>query len=370
MSISELPGVFPFSGLENHLLTLLPALKRGGVDVEFIVMTWNVGPEMTKRLSELESQGVSVTLVPCSRNRQWRWLKVRRLEQAARLRPLLAERRERIIHFHVDLGLVGLVLFAQRYPRIIMSIHNDDPWLFDFPWRLWLRWIDRGIAHYIAISERVRRHYLAASGIAPHKVTRVYYGLEPAPINSGVQEIRQKHHIPNDRFVVGFVGRLTQQKNVSLLIAALKQLPEVHGVIVGDGELRKDLEASAASGGAQNIQFLGYQPDAAQIMPGFDALCLPSKFEGLGLVLIEAMLHRVGIIGSRAGAIPEILGQGEYGLLFDSGDVHGLVTAIQYAQREQARMAAMVEHAFDYAQRAFTVDAMAAQTIQVYEMMC
>jgi len=170
-----------------------------------------------------------------------------------------------------------------------------------------------------------------------------------------------------DRFVVGFVGRLAPQKNVPLLVAALKQLPDVHGVIVGDGEQRKELQALANAGGTQNIQFLGHQPNAADLMPAFDVLCLPSRFEGLGLVLVEAMLRRVGVIGSQAGAIPEILGEGRYGLLFPSGDAAGLIQAIQFAQRERAYMADMAERAFEYAQRTFSVETMTRQTLEVYE---
>jgi glycosyltransferase involved in cell wall biosynthesis len=81
------------------------------------------------------------------------------------------------------------------------------------------------------------------------------------------------------------------------------------------------------------------------------------------------MLRRVGVIGSRAGAIPEILGEGQYGLLFQAGDVAGLIEAIKFAQREQAYMAEMVERAFEYAQRTFGVETMVKQILKVYEKM-
>ena len=67
-------------------------------------------------------------------------------------------------------------------------------------------------------------------------------------------------------------------------------------------------------------------------MPGFDVLCLPSRWEGLGLVLVEAMLRGVPVVGSRAGAIPEALGHGAYGVLFEPGDEDGLVAAIARAR--------------------------------------
>jgi glycosyltransferase involved in cell wall biosynthesis len=365
--MSEMPGIYPFSGLENHLMILLPALSRRQVDVELIVLTWQVGPEMRARLAELEAAGVTVTLLFCSPQRPWRWLGLRRLEQANRLRSLLAQRRDRIIHCHIDLLVAGLAICTSGCRQILISIHNDEPWLKNPGWRLWLRWLDRRVCHYIAISEQVRRHYMAAAGLEPHKIEKIYYGVTLKPTTAVSQEIRRQYQIPPNSFVVGFVGRLTHQKNVPLLLAALRQLPDVHAVLVGDGELRQELQAMANEWELTNVQFLGRQPDAAALMPAFDAFCLPSLFEGLGLVLVEAMLQEVPIIGSRAGAIPEILGDGKYGLLFNSNDVNGLVQAIHFIRQEQQSMAGMVERALSYAQNSFTVEAMVNQTIERYK---
>jgi glycosyltransferase involved in cell wall biosynthesis len=365
--MSELPGIHPFSGLENHLMVLLPALSRHGADVELIVLTWNLGPEMQMRLAELEAAQVTVTILPCSRERPWHWLGFRRFDQAARLSEFLKERQDRIIHFHVDLLVTGLATWASGCQQIILSIHNDEPWLGKPGWRLWLRWLDRRVSRYIAISEQVQSHYARVAGISPDRLRIIYYGVPSDPLTSCPSELREEMQIPVDRFVVGFVGRLAPQKNVPLLLAAMRQLPDIHCVLVGDGPLRQELEALANEWKLANVQFLGRHPRAAELMPAFDLLCLPSIYEGLGLVLIEAMLRRVLIIGSRAGAIPEILGNGAYGLLFDSDDLTGLVQAIRSARQEPERMQEIRKQALAYAQRTFSVEAMAIQTIQVYE---
>lgn len=366
MFMSELPGVYPFSGLENHLFVLLPALRHSGVDVEFVMMTWSIGPELKARLAELEARGVTITIVPCSPLRQWRWLGIRRLEQAARLGSVLVQRRDRIIHLHIDLGLAGLALARARCPRVVASIHNDDPWMLQPLWRVYLHGLDRLVGHYIAISDRVRRHYLTACGAAPPKITRIYYGLESPSVQVASQDIRRQLGIAADRFVIGFVGRLTAQKNLPLLLAALQRVPEAQGIIIGDGELRPALETWVRSEGLPNVRFLGRQPQAADLMPAFDVLCLPSRFEGLGLVLVEAMLRGVAIVGSRAGAIPEILGDGQYGLLFESDDLTGLVNAIDLARSDRARTTALAQRALEHARRTFSVETMTDQTLQVY----
>ena len=80
---------------------------------------------------------------------------------------------------------------------------------------------------------------------------------------------------------VGFVGRLTAQKNIQLLIRAMALRPDITCLIVGEGELRSELEALARTLGCSNVRFLGAQSDAAGLMPLFDVLCLPSLWEGL-----------------------------------------------------------------------------------------
>jgi glycosyltransferase involved in cell wall biosynthesis len=224
--------------------------------------------------------------------------------------------------------------------------------------------MDRWTNAYIAITEHVRTYYLSLVGIAPEKMATVYYGVFP-PLPSRLT--RQQFGIPGDAFVVGFVGRLTEQKNVALLIKALAGLPKVVGVIVGDGELRGELEVLAANEGATNILFLGALPHADQMLPLFDVLCLPSLWEGLGLVLLEAMQRKVPIVGSEAGAIPEILARGKYGILFDPSTSASLRRALVRAQDDPDNLKIMAEMAYDYVNTTFSVGGMVAKTTRIYE---
>jgi glycosyltransferase involved in cell wall biosynthesis len=225
--------------------------------------------------------------------------------------------------------------------------------------------VDRVTSHYIAITDRVLEHYRRAAFLPAGKITRVYYGYELPAAGETPAALRTRHSIPPESFVVGFVGRLTYQKNVPLLIEAARQLPQLHFVFVGEGELKEQLLEQA--GDLPNLQFLGYQPNAHEIMACFDLFCLPSRFEGLGLVLLEAMLRRVPILASRAGAIPEILEDGKYGWLFDSQDLPGLVAAIRQAVDHPEERKRLAARAYAHAGEAFSVQRMAYETIQVYE---
>jgi glycosyltransferase involved in cell wall biosynthesis len=363
--LDEGPHHPPFSGAENHLWTLLPALQRAGLDVEILTILLRTGPIIEDRLKALAEQGVTVTRVTPNQGRSWRYLRRRTPQFIGELVPMFVQRRDRIIHLHLDFAVSPICAWLAKCPHVVMSIHNDDSWLSARWVRLWLQGLDLVIKYYIAISDRVCTYYAEMAGVNPAKISRIYYGVETKPSSFAPRSLRQIYSIPEERFVVGFVGRLTYQKNLPLLIRAFEYLPDVHGVIVGDGELRATLYDCAAH--IPNIQFLGYHPNGAEIISCFDVFCLPSRFEGLGLVLVEAMLQHIPVIGSRAGAIPEILGGGQYGLLFDHDNVTELIQAIRFSQYHQQAVREMKDRAYHYACSTFSMQAMIEKTLAVYD---
>lgn len=102
-------------------------------------------------------------------------------------------------------------------------------------------------------------------------------------------------------------------------------------------------------------------------MPVFDVLCLPSVWEGLGLVLVEAMLAGVPAIGSNAGAIPEVLGNGLYGWIFNLKDGESLREIIKKTSKDIDSVRAMGKRAKEYAQNLFTIQAMTDSTTRLYK---
>jgi len=136
-------------------------------------------------------------------------------------------------------------------------------------------------------------------------------------------------------------------------------------VIVGSGPLRGALEQRIAERSLQNVRLVGNVPDARTLITAFDLFCLPSLWEGLGLVLIEAMLQRVPIAGSSRGAIPEILGHGQFGELFEPTPA-GIAAAIAAARDRPERARARADHAYLHAVDLFTVPRMVSETVAVY----
>jgi glycosyltransferase involved in cell wall biosynthesis len=362
--LEEGPQSSPLGGAENHLLILLPALVRMGVDVELIVLLRRSGPILNEAFTRLNEAGVKISIYPVAKKRGSFSLGLNTLKRFIPLYGALKSRNHRIIHLHLDFWSFPMAARLAGCSQVVMSIHNDEQWFARFPDRQWLQWLDSGITRYIAISERVRNYYLKVVGIDSQKIDRIYYGLEMDGARADKSTLRIQYEIPADRHVTGFVGRLVYQKNVELLIEAAGFFPNEHFVIVGEGSLRDKLHRMAKD--LSNVQFLGYQPNGRELISCFDLFCLPSRFEGLGLVLVEAMRHGTPILASQAGAIPEILDDGKYGFLFESENLDDLVTQLRFILENPQLVSDTTERAKEYAKVTFDAAQMAAQTARVY----
>jgi glycosyltransferase involved in cell wall biosynthesis len=363
--LSERENVPAFAGAETHLLTLLPALVRAGVDVELLAIILNEGPQIREKLAWLSGQQVRVTPLHIRITHRHKRRDPRLLYYFFHLTRLLRQRRDRIVHTHLDWIYTPLAAAIARQPAVVTSIHLDDPQWLTPRWRLWLRLMDPIVSRYICITDRVASHFTMAVPRAASRVRRIYYGVAPPPPQRTRSVLRDELGLNADDFVIGFVGRLAAQKNLGRLMAAAAKRRNVTFALIGDGPDRAALMDAARS--LHNVRFLGYRADAPDHMPAFDALCLPSTYEGLGLVLVEAMVRGVLTLGSDAGAIPEILGRGRYGVLFDHTRDGALEEAIDWIRENPDASRQLAEKGRQYALETFTMDAMVDQTIRIYQ---
>lgn len=357
--LTEKAGHHAWGGAERHLRVLLPALARAGHDVEAVVMCTNPGLRIFEGLDEMRRGGVRIVQL----DRHSSGHRIRKLPGVAswylRLFAVLRGRRDRIIHLHLDLIGMPAVAAIARCRAVCTTIHVDHPAWARFFWRWWLRRTDGVFGRYAAISRRVRSHWAVVSGAPLEKIDVIEYGL-PEPEDDHVD--RRELGLPADAFVIGFVGRLVEQKNVPVLLRALAQMPDAHGCIVGDGPLRSSLEQFSGDLGLRHVHFVDGRENAARLMRAFDVLCLPSWFEGLGLVLIEAMLRGVPCIGSRAGAIPDILEDGRSGLLFDPANPDELAQCISLVRSNASAIRELVDRARQRVRERFSVEQMVQRT--------
>lgn len=156
----------------------------------------------------------------------------------------------------------------------------------------------------LAISRLFGHKYLDSATVIPNAVDPSDYNFDPALR----AKVRQQLGI-SDRYVAGFVGRLTELKNLPYLLKIFKALKALESsallLVVGDGELREQMEKNVRQGGLKDqVLFLGNRLDVKDLMMAMDVLLLPSFNEGFGLVLVEAQAASLKFIAS-SGRVPE-----------------------------------------------------------------
>jgi glycosyltransferase involved in cell wall biosynthesis len=195
------------------------------------------------------------------------------------------------------------------------------------------RLLSRLTTQFIAISPEIAAD-LDRLGIGRGKTTIVRLGLDLEHLtkhDSG--RLRGELGIPPDAPLVGIVGRLVPIKALDLFLDAasltLRDHPDVHFAIVGDGELWDQLHNDVRSRGlAQQVHFTGWRGDLAAVYSDLDLAVCCSRNEGTPVSLIEACAAGLAVIGTQVGGIPDIIAAGVNGLLVPSGDASALAAAV------------------------------------------
>jgi glycosyltransferase involved in cell wall biosynthesis len=369
MKVIHIIKITRIAGAENHLLTLLAGLRARDIDAQIIMLTESAKP-MTDFIAAAQQREIPIQRVIIRRAVDPSLITL--------LRDLLRESKPDIVHTHLQHADLHGIIAARlaKVPVIVTSRHNDNafrrrPMIKQVNHILW-RLVDAGIA----ISNSIGRFAIEVEGAAAHKVHTIYYGLsfksDPAERDSARQAVRRELGIDKNELIVGIVCRLIEQKGVEHGLQAFSQVarnfPSARLVIVGDGPLRRSLEALVKSLGLQGrVQFLGWRGDVPRLMAALDVLLVPSLWEGFGLVILEAMAQRVPAIGSDVSAIPEIIIQGETGLLVPPEDIDRLTEALTLLLGDHALRQHMGLLAEDRLETNFSESRMVDQTVALYD---
>lgn len=242
-----------------------------------------------------------------------------------------------IVHTHgfkADLwGAIAGKLSA--VPLIISTIHNQEQYLKNPFISLLEKWIISSIDDtIIVVSEGVKRFLIKACGIPQAKIKKVYYGINPEDIKiDKSKDIRGEFGIGQDGILIGCVGRLTEQKGHRYLIQAagkiIERNPKAKIFIIGRGKQEKHLKNLAKSFNLDSgVIFTGFRKDAYSIIDKLNLIAMPSLWEGLGLVLLEAMALGKPIVATDVGGIPEVVENKKTGILVPAKDSKALAEAI------------------------------------------
>lgn len=185
----------------------------------------------------------------------------------------------------------------------------------------------------VTVSENTKKAIISEGKVNPSKVTTIHYGVDLTKYNRlNGHSKRDELNLSNHR-IVGVVARLTDQKGHSYLIEAapqiVKEFPDVCFVFVGDGPLRQLLEDQVHSLGLEShFIFLGYRSDIKELLNSFDIFVLPSLFEGLPNVVLEAMACSKPVVATAVAGTPEAVIDGKTGYLVPSQNPEALAEAL------------------------------------------
>ena len=239
-----------------------------------------------------------------------------------------------------------------RVPRVLVTHHTPGlPRHDNRRGRLWQRlgWATRPDVIYTSEADREE------DGREPSHVV---------PLGIDVERFAgAKPALAADWPIVGTVGRLAEQKDHETMLAAAKLVPEAQFVIVGDGELRPELEAQAG----ENVHLTGWREDVPELLASFTLYAQPSRYEGLCVAVLEAQAAGVPVVATPVGGMRDTVVDQKTGLVVPVGDAQALATAVRRLLDDQALAERLAEEAARRVRRRYTRERMLAETLRLYD---
>jgi len=354
MRVAHVVLTLDVGGLERMVIQLCVALRRRGIDSSIVVLTDGVLVDTARQ------EGIDVTVL----NRRSPSL----ASTVALLRRHFVRRKIDLVHTHNLAPLVAGTL-AARLAGVptINTRHGRAP--LSAPWFIW-----RLTNHVVAVSEDARRELLRHNTIRADKVSVIRNGIDVSAFASGNgadgTAIRSALRIPPQDILIGTVGRLTKEKDHKTLLVAFRDLLgrglPARLLVAGDGELASSVREMVAELGLDNrVHLLGTRSDVPALLRALNLFVLPSISEGLSLTLIEAMAAGLPIVATRVGGNPEVIADGDTGLLVSAADPVGLADALMRVAGNPSLAAALGQQARARALRHFDIDTMAQRYLGV-----
>jgi glycosyltransferase involved in cell wall biosynthesis len=325
-----------------HVAYLSAGLRDRGYETTLVA--GNVSPGEQSMSYVAEAQDVPVTLIP---HLHREISPVRDLLATFRLARIIREQRPHILHTHTAkagaVGRVAAVLAGRARPPIVVHTfhgHVLRGYFGRFRTAIF-RGLERLLAHVadtlIAVSPEVRDDLVAMRVAPASKFTVIRLGIELDERVAAAQEARERTRrvmsIPDERFVVGWIGRMTGVKRAGDVLRSFKLLRD-RGIdaclcMVGDGPEREQVEQLASELGiVRDCLFPGYQEDVGPFFAAFDVFLLPSGNEGTPVTAIESLASGCPVVATRVGGVPDVVRDGEDGFLVELGDLDALAARL------------------------------------------
>lgn len=320
IKVLQLVEGFNFGGAETKLLELVKHMDKDRF--ETTVVSLGLGNEIEDKFhNELDCR-----VMTFQRQKQIDF------KLLARVRDFIRDEKIDIVMttlFYAD--VLGAMAGKSGGAKGVFSWEtiSSPKWLV--PHRLWsYRYAIRRADKVISVSKATATWLVEKRKVNPGKVMIIPYGVNLDKFNSTIKSVtRRSIGVNDDDIVIGQVSRLNEQKGHTYLIdaapAIIAKQPKVKFVLVGDGPLRAELTQHIKANGVEDhFILLGFRQDVHEILPLFDVFTLPSLYEGLPNVVLEAMACALPVVATPVDGTKEAVIDKETGFLVPVGDVEQL----------------------------------------------
>lgn len=352
----------PIGGAEEHLLTVLKNLDLTQYNpIVCCIREKGVIGE------EIENRGIAIISLN-RKSKSWDFRIVMDILK------IIQTKNIQLIHTHLyHANMYGrIAALISKIPAVVTE-HNVYP-KYKLRRRILNWFLAKKSKKIIAVSEMVKKDITVRDWIKPSKIEVIYNGIDIDRFPSAItkEEARQKLGVPTDCFLIGTIGRLTDQKGQIYLINTIGIIkgiiPEIKLLLAGSGPLESDLKSIVSTKGLNEyVKFLGARRDIPDILKAMDVFVFPSLWEGLPMVLLEAMASSLPVVATSVGGITEILRNGINGIIVPPRNEGALVQAIIGLSKDKAKLKLLGEIGKKTVEDKFTASLMVKNLASIYE---
>lgn len=288
---------------------------------------------------------------------------------------VIKEHRIHIVHTHLWTADFWGRIAAKiaGVPVVISTIHSVDFWkpkIFMFADKILSIFTD----NIIAISQEVKKFYVEKVKISARKMITIYNGIDLEKFHSVTTDknvrLRELGIIANGR-VIGIIGRLVELKGHKVFLDMMnilkRRYPDIKGIIIGDGLLREELVSRIKELKLEkNVILTGLRSDIPEMLNIIDVLVSCSDYEGLPMVVLEAMGMGKPVVATAVGGNYEVVDDGKTGFLVTSRDASAMAEKVVLLLEDNARLISMAEAAREKVKNLFSLEKMIKETEEIY----
>jgi glycosyltransferase involved in cell wall biosynthesis len=294
------------------------------------------------------------------------------------LSRLIKQKKVDILHLHNPPGSLWGTLatvFSHSSIPIIRTEHTPYiPSNYPLVHRFLHSYLNRRSEKIICVSDHVRESFIASFHRWKEKYITIHNGILINNFRTSLsrEECRTRFKLPKDAKIMGTIGRLTQVKNHASLIKVLhairQEFKSIHLAILGEGKLKSTLRELAADFGvSDSVSFLDPTDHIEIFLGALDLFILPSRREGLPLVVLEAMAAGIPTVASSVGGIPEIISNGHNGYLIHPHNLDEIAGKVSELLKDRERANTLAYRGKETIRDRFSADTMIPEIEKVYD---